>query len=107
MKKENDFLKNKLETVVKEKIDLSISFEKMKKNFAKYKITCKGKSPNITYNKNEFLDIQKHIDVLDTILKKCAFDMNKFASMFSKEKTQRNIHLIHLTHTIKNMHTHT
>ena len=58
LKKENDFLKNKLEIVVKEKNDLSISFEKMKKNFDKHKLVCKGKNPNITYNKNEFLDIQ-------------------------------------------------
>ena len=59
---------NKLEIVFNEKNDLSTSFEKMKKDFKKYKIICKGKSPNITYNKNEFLDIQKRTDVLDTIL---------------------------------------
>ena len=76
----------------------------MKKNFDKYKLVCNGKSPNITFNKNEFLNIQKRIDVLDVTLKKCAFDMNKFNSMFPKRKTQRIIHLIHLTHTMKNMH---
>ena len=79
----------------------------MNKGFDKYKLVCKIKSPNITFNKNEFLDIQKHIEVLDTTLKKCAFDMNKFAYMFSKGKPKGNIHLIHLTHTMKNMHTHT
>ena len=67
----------------------------MKKDFDKYKLVSKGKSPNITFNKNEFSDIQKHIDALDTNLKMCAFDMNKFASMFPKEKTQRKHHLIH------------
>jgi len=41
----------------------------MKKNFDKYKLVCKGKSPNIVFNENKFLDIQKHIDVLDTTLK--------------------------------------
>ena len=41
-------------------------FEKIKNNFEKYKTTCKGKSPIITCNKNEFLDIQKRIEVLDT-----------------------------------------
>ena len=69
MKKKNDFLKNKLETVVKEKNELSISFEKTKKDFEKYKLVCKGKSSNIAFNKNEFMDIQKRIDVLDTTLK--------------------------------------
>ena len=71
LKKENDFLKNKLEIVVKEKNDLSISFEKTKKDFDKYKLVCKNKTPNIAFNKNEFLDIQKLINVLDTILKVC------------------------------------
>ena len=61
------FLKNKLEIIFKEKNDLSIAFEKTKKEFDKYKLVCKGKSPN-TFNKNEFLDIQKRIDILDTTL---------------------------------------
>ena len=73
----------------------------MKKRLNKYKLVCKGESTNIAFNKNEFLDIQKHIDVLYTTLKKCAFDMNKFNSMFPQRKTQRIIHLIHLTHTMK------
>ena len=71
----------------------------MKKHFDKYKLVCKGKSPYITFNKNKFLDIQKRIDVLDTTSKKCAFDMNKFASMFPKRKTQRK-------HTPHSFHTH-
>ena len=58
VKKKNDFLKNKLEIVFKKKNDLSISFEKMKKDFDKYKFVYKGKISNITFNKNEFLDIQ-------------------------------------------------
>jgi len=66
---------------------LPIYFEKTQKDFDNYKLVCKGKSPNIAFNKNEFLDIQKHIDVLDTTLKKCAFDINKFSSMFLKGKT--------------------
>ena len=57
MKKENDLLKNKFEIVLNEKNDLSKSFEKMKMDFEKYKTTYKGKSPIITCNKNEFLDI--------------------------------------------------
>jgi len=69
LKKENDFLKNKLQIIFNEKNDYSISFEKMKKDFEKYKLIFKGKSPNITYNKNEFSDIQKRIGVLDITLK--------------------------------------
>ena len=57
LKKKNDFLKNKVEIAFKEKNDLSISFEKMKKDFDKHKLVCKAKSPNIVFNKNEFLYI--------------------------------------------------
>ena len=35
-------------------------------------------------------------------MKKCAFDMTKFASMFPKEKPKGNTLLMHHTH----MHTH-
>jgi len=70
----------------------------MKKDFDKYKLVCKGKSPNISFNKNKLLDIQKHIDVLDNTLKKYAFDMNKFAFIFPQGKTQRK-HTPHLSHT--------
>ena len=66
----------------------------MKKDFDKYKLICQGKSPNITFNKKEFLDIQKLIEVLDTTLKKCAFDMNKFASMFSKGKKSKKTYIL-------------
>ena len=106
MKKENDFLKNKLEIIFKEKNDLSISFEKLKKDYDKYKLVCKGKSPNVAFNKNKFLDIQKRIDVLDTTLKNCAFDMNKFSSIFPKEKTQRK-HIPHSSHSHHEKHAHT
>ena len=75
-------------------------------DFDKHKLICKGKSLNITYNKNEFLDIQKRIDVLDITLKKCAFDMNKFASMFPKGKTQRK-HTSHSSNTHHEKHAHT
>ena len=106
MKKENDALKNKFELVLNEKNELSKFFEKMKIDFEKYETSCKDKSPITTCNKNEFLEIQKRIEVLDITLKKCAFDMTKFASIFLKENPKRNILIImHLTHT--NMHTRT
>ena len=84
--KKNDSLKNKFELVLNEKNELSNSFEKMKKDFEKCKTFCKDKNPISTCNKNEFLEIQKRIEFLDTTLKKCAFDMTKFASMFPKGK---------------------
>ena len=76
----------------------------MKKDFDKYKLVYKGKNSNIAFNKNDFLDIQKH-----TILKKCAFDINKFASLFPKGKTQRKHtpHSLHIHHEkMHNMHIH-
>ena len=54
LKKKNDFLKDKLEIVFKAKNDLSISFEKTKKDFDKYKLIFNDKSPNITFNKMYF-----------------------------------------------------
>jgi len=104
LKKKNDFLKNKLEIVLNEKKDLSISFEKMKKDFDKYKLICKGKSPNITFNKNEFLDIQKYIDALDTTLKKCAFDTNYI--YVSKEKNLKEIYISFISHAPRKTCTH-
>ena len=67
---------------------ISNAFEKIKIDFEKYKITCKGKTPILSCNKNEFIEIQKRVDVLDTTLKKCAFDLNKFASRFPKGITK-------------------
>ena len=106
MKKENDILKNKLEIVFNEKNNLSTSFEKMKKDFEKYKISWKGKSPISTCNKNEFLEIQKRIEVLDTSLKKYAFDMTKLASMFPKGKSQGKHTHHHASNTHKHAHSH-
>jgi len=51
-------LKNKLDIAFKEKNDLSICFEKTKKDFEDHKHICKGKSPNVVFDKKEFLDIQ-------------------------------------------------
>ena len=105
LKKENDSSKNKFELVLNEKNELSNSFEKIKKDFEKYKTSCKGKSPNTTCNKNEFLEIQKRIKVLDTTLKKCAFNMTKFASMFPKGKSQGK-HTHHASNTHKHAYSH-
>jgi len=85
--------------LLKRKNDLFISFEKAKKAFDKYKLVCTGKSPNIAFNKNEFLNIQKRIDVLDITLKKCAFHMNKFASMFPKGKNPKETYTSFISHT--------
>jgi len=91
-------LKNKLDIIFKEKNDLSICFEKIKKDFHDNELVCKGKSLSIIFDKNEFLGIQKRIDVLDSTLKKCAFDMSKISSIFSKKKTQRKHTSSHTQH---------
>ena len=60
---------------------------------------------NIKLPINEILEIQKRIEVLDTTLKKCAFDMTKFASMFPKGKTQGK-HTSHASNSHKHAHSH-
>ena len=42
---------------------------------------------------------------MDTTLKKCAFDMTKFASMFPKGKSQGK-HTYHASNTHKHAHSH-
>ena len=104
LKRENEILKNKIDIVVKEKDDLAKAFKNLKIDFEKYKLACKGKTPIASCNKNEFLEIQKRVDVLDSTLKKCAFDLNKFASRFPKGVTQGKH--THHTHARKHAHTH-
>ena len=50
------------------------------------------------------MEIQKRVDVLDSTLKKCAFDLTKIASRFPKEVTQGK-HTRH-AHARKHAHTH-
>ena len=108
MKKENDSLKGKFELVLQEKNELANSFEKMKKDFEKYKTSCKGKSPISICNKNEFLEIQKRVEVLDTTLKKYAFDISKLASRFPKGLSQgKHSHHSHASKSHKHAHTQT
>ena len=78
---------------------MSKAFKKLKIDFENYKITCKGKTSISSCNKNDFVEIQKRVDVLDSTLKKCAFDLNKFASRFPKGVTQgkhTHLSLIHI-----------
>ena len=86
MKKENELLKSKLDIAFKGKNDLSVCSEKIKRDFDDHKCICKSKFSNIAFDKNEFVRIQNKIDVLDSTLKKCVFDMSKISSMFSKKK---------------------
>ena len=74
-----------------------------KKDFDNHRLICKGKSPNIAFEKNEFLNIQNRIKVLDSTLKKCVFDMDKISSIFLKGKTKRKLtssqaHTQHASH---------
>ena len=105
MKIVNYLLKNKLDIIFKEKNDLSICFEKSKKDFNDHKIICKGKNPNNDFDRNDFSSIQKRIDILDSTLMKYAFDMSKFSSLFSKGKTQRKHTSTHIQHTSHVHHT--
>ena len=63
-----------------------------------------GKSPNIGVDRKEFSNIKKRIDILDSTLKKCASDMSKFSSIFSKGKTQRKHTSIHTQHALQAQH---
>ena len=84
---------------------MSNSFEKIKSDFANYKLACKGKTPIASCSKNDFVEIQKRVEVLDSTLKKCAFDFNKLASKFPKGVAQgKHAHHKHATH--KHAHTH-
>ena len=104
LKKENDVLKNKLDTCLSEKNVLSSAFEKLKGDFDKYKLANKGKTPMVSCNKNEFVEIQKRVEVLDSTLKIYAFDLKKIASRFPKGVTQGKH--THHTHARKHSHTH-
>ena len=76
------FWKNKVDIILKEKEELSICFEKTKNDFDSHKRICKGKSPKIVFDQNEFESLKNRIDVLDVSLKKCAFHMKKTISCF-------------------------
>jgi len=104
LKRENELLKDKINVIEKEKNDLSNAFKKVKIDFENHKLACKGKTPIISCNKNEFVEMQKRVDVLDSTLKKCAFDLNKFASRFPKGVTQGKH--THHAHARKHAHSH-
>ena len=95
--------------LLKRKMNCLFPLRKLKKNFDKYKLICKGKSPYIAFNKNETFGYPKTYWCFGTTLKKCAFDMNKFSSMFPKGKTQRKYtsHTSHTQHEKLAQHTHT
>ena len=52
------------------------------------KLFARAKIPKIILDKNEIDCKKRRMDVLDETLKKCAFDLNKNDSLFSKRKTQ-------------------
>jgi len=80
---------------------------KLKNDFDKYKLANKGKTPIATCSKNEFVEIQKRVDTLDNTLKKCAFDLNKFAFRFPKGITQgKHTHHKHPSRPHKHAHSH-
>ena len=79
-------MKNKLEIIFKEK-ELSLCFEKTKDDFDTHKRICKGKSPKMSCDKNEFESLKNRMNDLDSNLKIRVFNMKKLDSSFLKEKT--------------------
>ena len=73
LRKENELLKNKLDIIFKEKEDLSISFEKAKKDFDSHQRVCKSKIPEIVFDKSEFESLKNKMNVLYVNLKKNVF----------------------------------
>ena len=101
LKRENDLLIGKLNVVPKEKEDISISFEKTKKDFNLYKIACMGKSSMISIESNDFEVLKKRTDVLDFTLKVCASNKSKIESLFSEKQISH-----HSKHAYQAQHTH-
>ena len=67
-------LLSKLEINLKEKEDLSISHNKLKKDFDAHMITCHTKITMISINQKEISEMKKKINHLSSILSKCAFN---------------------------------
>ena len=68
MKKENESLNHKVFTLSKEKEELLSTLVSTQKDFENYKISCKGKFPQI--NENEIFMLKEKIDSLGVVLKK-------------------------------------
>ena len=71
MKKENESLNLQVFTISKEKDELLSTLVFTQKDFDKYKISCKGKSPQI--DSNEITMLKERIDSLGIVLKNCEF----------------------------------
>ena len=85
--------------VLKQKENLTISFEETKKDSDAYKITYKGKSLMISFENDEFQVLKKMMNVLDSNFKACAFNKTKIESFFKK-----GIHCILITQNILTKH---
>ena len=64
------------------------------KDFDNYKISCKGKFPQV--NENEIFMLKEKIDSLGKVLKKCEFDKNRLEALFPKKQVpKKQSHAIH------------
>ena len=95
MKKKNESLNHKIFILTKEKDELFSTLSSTQKDFDEYKISCKGKFPQI--DENEISLLKKKIDSLGVVLKKCEFDKTRLEAMFPKKHVPKKHS--HATHT--------
>ena len=89
MKKENESLNHQVFTLSKEKDELLSTLVSTEKDFDNYKISCKGKFPQV--DKNEITMLKEKIDSLGVVLKKCEFDKKiDLRLCFLRNKPLRN-----------------
>jgi len=86
-------LKNKLEIVFKEKEDLSLCFPKNKNDFENHNHICKGKNSKMSFDKNEFQFLKNRMNILDSILKICPFNV-KIRCYIFKGKNPKETYFI-------------
>jgi len=67
-----------------------LCFQKNKDNFENHNRIYKGKNPKMSFDKNEFQSLKNQMNVLDSTLKICAFNVKKLDAMFQRKKLKRN-----------------
>ena len=85
MKKENESLNHQVFNLTKEKDELLSTLVSTQKDFDNYKVSCKGKFPQV--DEKEISMLKEKIDSLGIVLKKCEFDKNRLEAMFPKKRS--------------------
>ena len=89
--------------ICKEKDELLSTLVSTQKDFDNYKISCKGKFPQV--NDNEITMLKEKIDSLGVVLKKCEFDKNRLEGMFPKKQAPKKQSHVHAhVHTSQPLH---